>query len=315
MTDDADTAAAVTPPAATAGGLLKQARQAQGLHIAALAATVKVPQRKLEALEADRFDELPDATFTRALAQTVCRTLKIDPAPVLALLPKLPGHRLEHVSEGINAPFRERPGHAPARDLSLLASPAMWAPLLLIVAAAVVYFLPPGLIQLPVPEPAASSATVVVPVEPTASTPTAPIVVTEAVPPPTGAVTEGAVAPGAASVVEAPATPMAGTASAAATALPGAAAMPRTDTAATPAAAGALQLRTLAESWIEVIDARGQTLLSRLVPGGETIGLDGPAPLKVTIGNAAGTQVSFRGQPVDLGPSTARDNVARLTLK
>src|SRR5512139_1471230 len=113
------------PAAATAGAMLRQARQAQGMHIAVLAAATKVPQRKLEALEADRFDELPDATFTRALAQTVCRTLKTDPAPVLALLPKAPGHRLEHVAEGINAPFRERPGQAPARDLSLLASPAL----------------------------------------------------------------------------------------------------------------------------------------------------------------------------------------------
>ena len=78
----------------TAGGLLRQARQAQGLHIAALAAAIKVTPRKLELLEADRLDELPDATFTRALAQTVCRTLKIDAAPVLALLPPPKGHRL-----------------------------------------------------------------------------------------------------------------------------------------------------------------------------------------------------------------------------
>ena len=48
--------------------MLRAARERQGLHIAALAATIKIPQRKLEALEADRFDELPDATFTRALA-------------------------------------------------------------------------------------------------------------------------------------------------------------------------------------------------------------------------------------------------------
>ena len=70
-------------PATSAGALLRQARQAQGLHIAALAAAIKVTPRKLELLEADRYDELPDATFVRALAQTVCRSLKIDAAPVL----------------------------------------------------------------------------------------------------------------------------------------------------------------------------------------------------------------------------------------
>ena len=54
--------------------MLRAARQARGLHIAALAASIKVTQRKLEALEADRYDELPDMTFTRALAKTVCRS-------------------------------------------------------------------------------------------------------------------------------------------------------------------------------------------------------------------------------------------------
>ena len=42
------------PAATTAGAMLRQARQAQGMHIAMLAAATKVPQRKLEALEADR---------------------------------------------------------------------------------------------------------------------------------------------------------------------------------------------------------------------------------------------------------------------
>ena len=71
----------------SAGRLLREARERQGLHIAALAASIKVTPKKLELLEADRFDALPDATFTRALAQTVCRALKIDSAPVLRLLP------------------------------------------------------------------------------------------------------------------------------------------------------------------------------------------------------------------------------------
>ena len=71
----------------SAGRLLREARQAKGLHVAVLASAIKVAPRKLEALEADRYEELPDATFTRALAQTVCRTLKIDAAPVLAWSP------------------------------------------------------------------------------------------------------------------------------------------------------------------------------------------------------------------------------------
>ena len=74
-----------------------------------------------------------------------------------------------------------------------------------------------------------------------------------------------------------------------------------------------LAVRTSAESWIEVQDVRGQTLLSRTVQPGETVGLDGALPLRLTIGNATATHLTFRGQAVDLAEST-RDNVARLQL-
>ncbi|MGD9835941.1 MAG: helix-turn-helix domain-containing protein [Piscinibacter sp.] len=290
-------AEAPAPQSPTAGSLLRQARQAQGMHIAMLAAATKVPQRKLEALEADRLDELPDATFTRALAQTVCRALKIDPAPVLALLPQPPGHRLEQVSEGINAPFRERPGMSQGSDWSVIGSPAVWGPLLLLLLAAVVYFLPPGTVTMPGANPASApaaapggmAASAVAPSS--ASAPAAaPSVVVETV-------------HSAPAVPEAPASAASPSASAAA-----AAAAPE------PAVAGILQLRASAESWIEVTDARGSTLLSRLLQPGETVGIDGATPLRLTVGNATATEVTFRGQPVAL-TSTTRDNVARMELK
>ncbi|MGL6110006.1 MAG: DUF4115 domain-containing protein [Rubrivivax sp.] len=44
------------------------------------------------------------------------------------------------------------------------------------------------------------------------------------------------------------------------------------------------------------------------------MGLDGKLPLKLKIGNAAATQLQFRGQNLDLAPHT-RDNVARLELQ
>ena len=143
MSEPADPMAPGNAPR-TAGALLREARQAQGLHIAALSAAIKVAQRKLESLEADRLDELPDATFTRALAQTVCRSLKIDPVPVLALLPSPAAHRLEHVGEGINEPFRDRPGRREPSDWSMLGSPVVWGPVLLVIAAAALYLLPEG---------------------------------------------------------------------------------------------------------------------------------------------------------------------------
>ena len=67
--------------ATTAGGMLREARESMHVDIAVLAAMLKVPEHKLLALEADRFEALPDLTFARALAASVCRTLKIEPAP------------------------------------------------------------------------------------------------------------------------------------------------------------------------------------------------------------------------------------------
>jgi len=145
MSETEVTAAAPVSSARTAGSLLRQARQAQGMHIAVLAASMKVAQKKLEALENDRFEELPDATFTRALAQTVCRTLKIDPAPVLALLPLQPvDRRLEHVSQGINAPFHETSGRHEPQTSAALRSPFVMGAGLLLLGALAVYFVPQG---------------------------------------------------------------------------------------------------------------------------------------------------------------------------
>ncbi|MDE2503994.1 MAG: helix-turn-helix domain-containing protein, partial [Burkholderiales bacterium] len=145
----------------SAGALLRAARERQGLHIAALAAAIKVSPRKLDALENDRWDELPDATFARALAQTVCRTLKIEAQPVLALLPTAATTPLDTKSGGLNTPFRDRPGRDDASLAVTAIRPMVWAATLLMVAAVIVYMLPEGLLKPAPARPAAASAPVV----------------------------------------------------------------------------------------------------------------------------------------------------------
>ena len=73
--------------APTAGGLLKAARQAAGVHLAVLSVNLKVPVRQLAALEADEYPTDNSPVFARGLAASVCRQLRVDPAPILALLP------------------------------------------------------------------------------------------------------------------------------------------------------------------------------------------------------------------------------------
>ena len=286
----------------SAGTMLREARQARGLHIGALAASIKVSQRKLELLEADRLSELPDATFARALAQTMCRSLKIDPAPVLAALPQAPSYRLEAVDEGIKLPFRDRPGrHEPASAVALV-SPAVWVAVLIAAAALFVYLMPPdwignvrGFVQGSGSPPPATAASAPVPAD-------------------TGALPASAVAPTEASApgAEVPEASTAGSVVETVHSAPDVSATP--GAVASGASAGPLQLKASEPSWVEVIDGRSQIVFSRMLQPGEMVALDGVFPLRIKVGNAAATQLSYRGSAVDLAAST-RDNVARLELK
>jgi len=69
------------------GALIKAGRERAGLHMAVLSVHLKVSIKQLEALEADHFEMLSGPVFARALAAKVCRFVKIDPDPVLALMP------------------------------------------------------------------------------------------------------------------------------------------------------------------------------------------------------------------------------------
>src|SRR6059058_1103574 len=134
--------AGTTIDGVSAGSLLREAREAAGLHVATLAATLKVPVRKLEALEEDQYEQLGDAVFIRALASSICRTLKIDPQPVLQKLPQTASPRLVQEGEGINAPFRA-PGDGPSPGLlDQVSRPVVLTVLALLLGAVVLIFLP-----------------------------------------------------------------------------------------------------------------------------------------------------------------------------
>lgn len=281
------------PDKHSAGALLKAARERQGLHIAALAAAMKVAPRKLDALENDRWDELPDATFTRALAQSVCRTLKIDAGPVLGLLPQPSVMALEPGNGGLNTPFQGRPGRDEPGLGGAAIRPMVLAAAGLMVAALVVYFLPPGLWSPSEPPPVAAPAPVSVAASAVAE-PAASAASVAAPEPPAAQAAASAAEPAGETVFSAPPPEVAAS-------------------AAVTTAAGQVQLRTSEASWIDVRDAGGQVLLSRTVLPGESVGLDGALPIRLVIGNAAATQLGFRGRPVDLAPRT-RDNVARVEL-
>ncbi|ROZ62379.1 RodZ domain-containing protein [Ramlibacter sp. WS9] len=324
-------AAAVQQPApdgVTAGTLLRRAREAAGLHVAALAVSLKVPVKKLEALEDDRWDLLPDMVFVRALAFSVCRTLKIDPQPIIERLPQMVMPRLVRASDGINTPFRAPSDGAPPTWFDQLTKPVYLAVFALLLGALVLILLPrtqqekegnqvttassqaaavngevvsaPQPFVIPAPAPASSPAAM-----PPSGASTA--LTTAAVAPmavPVAASVPAKAASGAAAAASAPAVK----ASAPATATPAAAISP------SAAASGIVVFRAKGTSWVEVTDAKGVVAMRKELRAGEAAGVSGILPLQVTIGRVDQTDVQVRGKAFDLRP-VSKDNVARFTVK
>ena len=294
--------------------LLRQAREAAGLQLAALAATLKVPVERLQALEEGRYQDLPNLTFARALASSVCRTLKIDPLPVLQALPQQAGVKL-----GSDAPVQtvvELPRHRaswPALLSFNLRSPLVWAVILLALALALWWWLPQRDVadaQSTAAEPQAQAQGVVA--QPAAS----PAVVAEPIPPGT----PEPVTP--ASAEQLPAAPIqpAPAPGPVPAAAPVAAPPQLPDVAETAAAktaqsaAGLLQLRARATTWIQLKDATGKELQQRTLQPGQTLDYDGQGPVQVVLGRASGVDVIVRGQPFDTS-AFASNRVARFEVK
>lgn len=298
-------------PAKTAGAMIREMRDRQGIHIGIVATTLKVPVRRLEALEADRLDEFPNRALVRALALAVCRALKTDPTPVLAALPHADAgtDELAEVTNRRMGGFAQpaaRGGSTTPRSAAAKFSPALvWGAGALVVAAGLALWWPqesPRSLMLD----RAASAPPQPPAPPAAGADATPAPDTA----PSGASLGASLAassaePAASLSPQVPASAPAGGVS------PPAATQARTVPLSD--VSGANVLTASAPSWIEAVDAQQKVVLSRILGAGETVALEGTGPWRLVIGNAAGTQVRSRGRTVDLTPHT-RDNVARIEL-
>lgn len=335
----AESAQAAMDAAKSAGQLLREAREAQGLHVAALAVSLKVPVKKLEALEADRLGELPDAVFVRALASSVCRALKIDPAPVLEKLPQLNTRVLDQVESGINVAFRDR-GDGPAPSpLAQLNRPVVLGVLALLMAAVILMLLPDFSSRNSASSPAPSSAAALssspsaqgeVPMGSAANVPSVPAAsseqaVTTALSPASAASGSAVLAaqPSVAGGAETSTVPKLTASPALSTPSVSSPTLTITPLAQTTAAVpvpadSVIVFAVSGESWIEVRDASGAIILQRTLQNGERAGAGpslGKMPYSVIVGRANLTQVSVRGKPFDLVPVSSKDAVARFEVK
>ena len=278
-----------TPVPVTAGGLLKAARQAAGVHMAVLSVNLKVPVRQLEALEANHFPADQTPVFARALVCSVCRQLRTDPAPILALMPLTSNYLEPHGA----VRFATYPPASLGRiDNAASAWPykTMGASLgLLLLIVALVWmphfaqwtWLQPLLAQL--------SST---PADINASAPlaeagpgSAPLVAEQT---PLGAVS---------AVPQQPVPPaLSGGVTTTAAALP-----------------SELSLTALGSSWVEVRDTKNQVVWTGTLKAGETTRVPIVQSATVTIGRAEAIQAVYKGLPVDLRLHT-KDNVARFEV-
>lgn len=315
-----------TPGERRAGETLRSAREAQGISIQEAAYSLKLNARQIEAIESGRFDLLPGTAFTRGFLRNYARLLKIDPAPLLAELEPLASDATVELAPASNAHgdmpevgrgrFRRSvlPGVLAALALfgivvvgwyydtqkskpqeELVASlpqpsqaPA-FPPLTQGGEGAAV--VPPAVEAVPAPALAPAAAPVSVPV-PVPVSPAAPAA---------SALAPVPAAPAAAPVKEAPVAP------AAASTAPAVADAPRSGS-------DRLVFDFAQDSWVEVKDAAGKIVFSRLGKAGTREQVDVKPPFSAVIGNARGVKLERNGAPVDLG-LTAKATVARLKIE
>ena len=310
----------------SAGVLLRQAREAAGMDIAALAASLKVTIPKLQALEEDDYASLPDAVFARALASSICRTLKIDPAPVLERLPHGVMPRLLPEKPALNTTFRQ-PGE---RRMALPAVPrgAALAVLALVFGAAAVYFLPEGVLRWE--HASEEGATVAMPPagsalplpaqapdvqEQSGTAPEVPLPMASAADVPAPAAAETVAASRPLGALPAPVQQAMAT-------LPTLVAAPSASAAAAAASVASsalvgesvLQFVASEQSWVQVRNPAGTVVFERVLRPGESALVPGQPPWAVVIGNASATEVRVRGHVFDTSSAT-KVNVARFEVK
>jgi cytoskeleton protein RodZ len=313
--------------ASTPGAALAAQREAMGLTIEQVADQLKLAQRQIIAIENGDYAALPNMAVTRGFIRAYAKVLRLDPAPLVAMVEVEP------------APVVEAP--APRRDMGASFSESRFPSmtqrqskpsgliafgLVAVVVAAAIGAWQAGLISpqmlstngaasdaasapadsadvastpLPAPSVPLASAPLAAPADSAASVPAAQ----DSAAAPAGAATPAAGSPAAAPVTTpAPSAPAPAPAAA-------------TPAAATATAAGTLVLTVVEDSWVEIRRPGNlPSLIARLVKGGstETFEIDGQALL--IVGKPENVRATLRGQHLDL-PVVPNGTIARVQIK
>jgi cytoskeleton protein RodZ len=284
-------------PALNVGKALCEARERLGMSVHDVAERIKFAPKQVEALEANDFSHLPQATFLRGFVRSYARVLHLDEVALIAALPTEPARQVAAKVQTVDVAF---PTMQSLRRINVL-----WLAGALGVALVLGLF-----VLLHEGEPTAKTAQVVVEPLPL---PTSEMAVS--------AVVDTEIQPKTAEVVQV-AEPKKITEPVKAR-QPVMKPAPQIDAASAPVAAAkqsipleALKRRPLhlvfkESSWAEVIDAHGAVLLSRNNPRGSEKWVGGPrhAPYDISIAHPANVKLYFRGKEIDLSAYAGMDVV------
>jgi cytoskeleton protein RodZ len=310
----------------TTGGKLRAQRESLGLTPEDIGSALKVPARKIKAIEAEQWEALPTGPYLRGFLRSYAKILRIDAQELIdeigsSLTQSRSPDTILRLPNSFNTPLPRQ---------SVASSDGRGGRLLIYGAGVVVV-----LILLMLWSGTASfndllgkfglGSTVAVSSTPPVTQPAtlpetpAPATVDVAVPAATNDAPANAAAMMQAANSDAAAATAANAATAASTTAPTTSNSPTKAPAGMAVAAPAsgtstLQMDFQAESWVQVKQTDGQILMSKTNFGNAHEILNGVAPLDLIIGNASVVKLQFRGEPVDLTPYI-HENVARLTLK
>jgi cytoskeleton protein RodZ len=273
------------------GAELRRARESQGLSVADVSQQLKFAPRQIESLESERFERLPGPTIARGMVRNYARLLNLEPEPLLERM----APKAEPPPDSSRRAARFNP-QVPLSDggrRSTLVYAGFSVAVLALVGVvayewqqerAAPQFVSPAQPQRPPQEPAPVPVPVPAPAPAqTAAATSPPQVASESPAPP---VQEKA--------AEKP--------------------QPVIEKEKPVAGLHRIVLRCEEESWLEVTDGAGRSLVSALSPAGSERVVRGRAPLEIVIGNARGVTLLVDDKPVDLRRHTRAD-VARLTIK
>ena len=325
------------------GKAIQEAREAAGLTVKELAASVRISATAMTAIEEDRYDKLPGLPFVRGYLTNLQRELGMDQADVLD---KFDHWRKDH-PEGFQAPVSPfvDPDSLPKKPkagrytlFAALAALAVW----LFAAGGIgqiTVWLSPAEVARNGSEPIESepllpllTATKEAESEPAVESESAPVEEQVVVVEPTSEPEPVEEAPEPEPEVQVVSTEDEPAAEPVIEAEPAPAPAPVETDSLLPAVAEAvplpvdlpeaatanpddhrLRLTFAGDSWVEITGPDNERLVGDLLNADDVVELIGPGPFNVLVGNVQVTTLTFDNQAIDLS-ERARQNVARIQL-